>query len=376
MLNIINSNYNVNSYNYRNNLPNKSKYSSNKILSFTGNPEKAAQVGTDALLELAKKLSSALQEGKNKLVTDVMSLVQAGEIRKAIGEMNKNMPPEGFIKETAEHVELSTFNWDGTPITHIFKKVPGFKNLGVADNATNETAENVLLNAFSHKPKATIGAVGWTVIKSENVKGGVILTKVELSKAYEDGFKEFFEPVYEYINKGLGINKKDIGFASCVNNTGIDKALMNISEEKQSPVVTVTPFCYGIYGREEHPFPTVFTQDIPGYVDLYSKLANTIVLTGGRDHAFRYDAGVKWLAQNEGLVIPVDILKDFKGIEVPAKVNGKIENAAALAYETFENPFPPHLIEEFQKMPTNEFKDKLKHPAQQALAAAIYRQVK
>lgn len=374
MLNLINSSYNVNPYKYKNNLPNKQKYASNRLLSFKGNPEKAVQVGTDALLELAKKLSSALQEGKNKLVTDVMSLVQAGEIRKAIGKMNKNMPPEGFIKETAEQVELSTFNWDGTPISHIIKKVPGFKNLGSVDVATKETANEVLTGAFGHRPKSTVGAVGWTAIKPENVKGGTSLTKAELSKAYEDGFKEFFAPVDDYFIKGLGINPKDRALTSSVSYSGIDKAVMDLGTQNNIPTMTVTPYVYGIYGRESHPFPTVFTQDIQGYVDLYSKLSDTIVVTGGRDHAFKFDAGGKWLAQNDGLVIPVDILKDFKGIEVPAKVNGKIENAAALAYETFENPFPPHLLEEFQKMPSSEFKDKLKHPAQQALAAAIYRQ--
>jgi len=56
-------------------------------------------------------------------------------------------------------------------------------------------------------------------------------------------------------------------------------------------------------------------------------------------------------------------------------VNGKIENAAALAYEKFESPFPPGLLKEFGSMPANEYKDRLKHPAQQALAASIYRKL-
>lgn len=345
-------------------------------LSFKGNPEKAVQVGTDALLELAQKLSSALQQGKNKLVTDVMSLVQSGEIRKAIGEMNQNMPPEGFLKETSAGIELSTFNWDGTPITHIFQRVPGFKNLGIVDITNTETAEKVLLDAFGNKPKATIGAVGWTAIKPENIKGGTSLTKPELSKAYEDGVKKFLTPVDDYLIKGLRISSKERALTSSVSYSGIDKAVMDIGEQNKIPTLTITPYVYGIYGREAHPFPTVFTQDIPGYVDLYSKLSDVIVVTGGRDHAFRYDAGGKWLAQNNGLVIPVDILKDFKNIEIPAKINGKIENAAALAYETFENPLAPNLIEEFKNMPSNELKGKLTHPSQQALAAAVFRKFK
>ena len=64
-----------------------------------------------------------------------------------------------------------------------------------------------------------------------------------------------------------------------------------------------------IYGREEHPFPTVITDTIPQYVDVYGDLAENIVVTGGRDHAFKYDAGGKWLKQNNGVLIPVDVLK-------------------------------------------------------------------
>lgn len=346
-----------------------------KVVAFKGAEQKAAEVGTDVLLELAQKLAKALKDGKDKLVTDTLSLVNSGKVREAIGEMNKNIPPEGFVKKTQAGVELSTFNWDGSPITHTFKPTKGFKYLGVVDKADDKTAETLFVKAFGQKPKVSVGAVGWTVIKPENVKGGTSLTKAELSKAYQEGFNEFYMPVDNYFTKGLGIKPKDRVLTSCVNNSGIDEAVMSLGEKNKIPTMTVVPYVYGIYGKENHPHPTVFTKDIPGYVDLYSKMSDIIVVTGGRDHAFKYDAGGKWLNQNEGLVIPVDVLKDFKGIEVPSKINGKIENAAALAYETFESPFAPHLIEEFKNMPENSYKAQLKHPAQQALAAAMYRNI-
>lgn len=375
MISKISSNFNLKSSNYTNSDSTNRQMSYPKdSVSFKGNTEKFAQVGTDALLEMVQKLAVSLKDGQEKFVTEVMTLVQVGDLRKAIEEIGKNLPPIGFVKTTKAGAELSTLNWDGSPITHVFKEVQGFKNLGTVKDATKETADKLMMDAFGYKPVATIGPVGWTAVKPENVVGGTKLTKAELSQAYEDAFKEFFAPVDDYFVKGLGMSPKDRALVSSVSYSGIDKAVMDFSEQAKINTMTVTPYAYGIYGREAHPFPTVFTPDIPNYVDLYSKLSKIILVTGGRDHAFRYDAGGKWLAQNDGFVIPVDVLRDFKGIEVPSKINGKIENAAALAYETFQNPFPTSIMSEYQQLPRNPLKDKLKHPAQQALAAAIFKQ--
>ena len=136
--------------------------------------------------------------------------------------------------------------------------------------------------------------------------------------------------------------------------------------------LTVTPFDYSIYGRNEHPFPVVVTDTIPEYVDVYGKMSNNTIVTGGRDHAFKFDAGGKWTKQNNGLVIPVDVLKDYKGIEVPAVINGRIENAAALAYETFSDPLPKGLTDRFSQLPSDISKGDLQHPAQKALAVAMW----
>ena len=73
------------------------------------------------------------------------------------------------------------------------------------------------------------------------------------------------------------------------------------------------------------------------------------------------------------MAIPIDVLKVYKGIEVPATINGKIENAAALAYETFTDPIPAGLIKDFRKLPDIAEKKALKRDEQKALASVIAR---
>ena len=157
-----------------------------------------------------------------------------------------------------------------------------------------------------------------------------------------------------------------------VSYDGVDKAIMDLGQKMGINTLTVTPFDYAIYGRNEHPFPTLITDTVPQYANVYSKLSDIIIVTGGRDHAHKYDAGNKWLKNTNGLVIPIDILKEYKGIEIPGTVNGKIENAAALAYETFSNPLPKDLVKGFKLLPDNNLKQKLTNPAQQALATAMW----
>ena len=348
---------------------------SNRVSFGLSNPNQITQACSDILLELAKKLAKGLEEGKNQMVRDAMSLIQTGKVREAIATVSENIPPAGRIVDSPETTELLTFNWDGSPISHLYKKIEGFRNLGVVDKADSQTIDNLLISAFGEKPKTTVGAVGWTNIKPENVKGGTSLSKAEIGKKYEEAFSEFFAPVHRYLTEALGIKPKDIALTSSVSYSGIDKAIMDLAEAKKIPNITVTPYAYGIYARNEHPFPTVFTPEIHQYVDLYSKLADNIILTGGRDHAFKFDAGSKWLKNNQGLIIPVDLLKDYKGIEVPGMINGKIENAAALAFDSFSDPFAPGLMKTFEEMPSDALKQELQHPAQRALAAAIYKSV-
>ena len=341
----------------------------NDTVSF-GNSEKP--VGTDVILDFLRRSGELLREGRQDIVKDAVSLMQAGKINEAIKALSEVAPPSGAITETDEGVKILTYNWDGTPIEHTYKKVDGFKNLGLMRKLDKAALKKVYVDSFGVMPKSTIGMVGWTNVKPDNVCGETKLTKAELTKLYEEAISEFFEPVDRYFVEGLGINPKDRALVSSVSYSGVDKALMDMGERKGVNTLTVTPFCYSIYGREEHPFPTIVTDTVEQYVDLYGKLAKNIIVTGGRDHAFKYDAGGKWLKQNEGILIPVDVLKDFKGIVVPATVNGKIENAAAAAYQTFEDPLPADLVKRFKELPSDSLKQELQHPAQKALASAIW----
>jgi len=337
-----------------------------------GNTQKITTVGTDAILDLTRRLSDLLTKGKDKIVTDSFGLIQAGKINEAIKMLEKLTPPNGAIETTANGTKILARNWDGTPVEHIFNQIDGFKNLGLITKLDDTSAAKVFHDAFGVQPKTTVGMVGWTNIKPDTVSGGTTLTKAELTKKYEEALSEFYSPIDKYFVKGLGINPADRALVSSVSYSGVDKAVMDLGNKNGINTLTITPFDYSIYGRNEHPFPTVFTDTIPQYVDVYGKLSKNIVVTGGRDHAFKFDAGGKWLKQTDGRVIPVDVLKDYKGIVVPATINGKIENAAAAAYETFESPLPKGLLDAFKSLPSDSLKQDLTHPAQKALAASMW----
>ena len=341
-----------------------------------GNKEKVIQrVGTDAVLDLLRQCSELLKRGEVATVKNAASLISAGKVNEALQELSKCSLPNGAITEIAEGTKILAKNWDGSPIEHTFEHVKGFKNLGLFKELDEASINKIFERAFGVKPKTTVGMVGWTNIKPETIQGGTGLTKADLTKMYEEAIEEFYKPVDDYFINGLGIKPFDRALTSSVSYSGVDKAIMDIGQKNGINTLTITPFDYAIYGRSQHPFPTIFTDTIPQYVDIYGKLSNNIVVTGGRDHAFKFDAGGKWLRQNEGIVIPVDVLKDFKGIKIPPTINGKIENAAALAYETFSDPLPKGLLEGFKTLPADSLKQELTHPAQKALVTAMWQQL-
>lgn len=337
-----------------------------------GNKAKIAEYGTDAILDAIRKCSDLLAEGKKGLVTDAISLIQAGKINEALAKLYDLAPANGAIETIEGGTKILARNWDGSPIEHVFKHVDGFVDLGLHKKVDDAKKVELFEQAFGVKPKTTIGMVGWTNVKPENIQGGSSLSKAELTKLYEEAIDEFYSPVDRYFTEALGINPSDRALVSSVSYSGVDKAIMDIGQGKKINTMTVTPFDYSIYGRSEHPFPTIITDTISQYVDVYGKMSDNIVVTGGRDHAFKFDAGGKWLKQNNGLLIPVDVLKDYKGIIVPPTINGKIENAAAAAYETFTDPMPSGLIAGFSELPSDILKQDLTHPAQKALATAMW----
>ena len=338
-------------------------------VSFSG--KKIPTIGTDGILDLMRKCADLLAQGHKDLVTDAVSLIQAGKINEAIGEINKFAPANGAIETVAGGTKILARNWDGSPKEHIFRHVEGFQNLGLVNHVDDVQKSVLLEKAFGVRPKTTVGMVGWTNVKPENIVGGTSLTKGELTTKYEEGIEEFYLPIHRYF-ASIGVQPKDTALVSSVSYSGVDKAIIDMGQKQGIGTFTVTPFDYSIYGRNEHPFPTIITDTIPQYVDVYGKLSDQIIVTGGRDHAFKFDAGGKWLKQNDGLVIPVDVLKDYKGIEVPAMINGKIENAAALAYETFADPMPAGLLKGCEQLPSDSTKSDLTHPAQKVLATAMW----
>lgn len=364
----------ANYYSKANDKQNKPSYQKKDSVSF-GCTQKAVRAGTDAVMDLLRKCSSLLEKGEITVVKEAADLVKAGKINEAIEALRKHTLPNGAITETAEGTKILARNWDGSPLEHIFKHVKGFKNMGLVKKLDDTSAAKIFQDSFGVQPKTTIGMVGWTNVKPDTIKGGTSLSKAELTKAYEEAISDFYKPVDDYFVKGLGINPNARALTSSVSYSGVDKAVMDMGQRNSINTLTVTPFDYAIYGRTEHPFPTIFTDTIPQYVDVYGKLSKNIVVTGGRDHAFKFDAGGKWLRQNDGIVIPVDVLKDYKGITVPATVNGKIENAAAVAYETFSDPLPTGLLSGFRDLPSDKLKQNLTHPAQKTLASAMWQQI-
>lgn len=330
---------------------------------------KQKPVSLDAIKTLARGLSDIIGNPDNaNLVREAGDLMSAGKINEAIAFISQHSLPNGAIKELADKTIILARNWDGTPKEHVFEHVSGFMNLGLYKDVTPAEIFN---KAFGRNPNVSVGMVGWTNVKPDHVKGGTSLSKADLTKLYVEAIEEFYKPIDDYL-LNIGINPKDRIFISSVSYDGVDKAIMDMGQKMGIDTLTVTPFDYAIYGRNEHPFPTLITDTVPQYANVYSKLSDVILVTGGRDHAHKYDAGNKWLKNADGLVIPVDVLKEYKGIELPGIVNGKIENAAALAYETFSNPLPKDLVEAFKYLPDNSLKQKLTNPAQQALATVMY----
>ena len=354
---------------------NRQIYSKNNAVSFGSTQKVIKQIGTDAILDMLRCCTDLLKRGEVSTVKNAASLIGAGKVNEAIAALAKHSLPNGAITEITNGTRILARNWDGSPIEHIFEHIPGFKNLGLIKNLDGTSSGEIFQKAFGVQPKTTIGFVGWTNVKPDTIKGGTSLTKADLTKKYEEAITEFFKPVDDYFIKGLGIKPAERALTSSVSYSGVDKAVMDLGQKNKINILTVTPFDYSIYGRSQHPFPTIFTDTIPQYVDVYGGLSKNIVVTGGRDHAFKFDAGGKWLRQNDGLVIPVDVLKDYKGIVVPATVNGKIENAAALAYETFSDPLPKGLVAGFKTLPSDSLKQEITHPAQKALATAMWQQL-
>ena len=85
---------------------------------------------------------------KNQIVTDAVSLMQAGKINEAIAQLNEISPPNGVIETVENGTKIIARNWDGSPLEHIFQNVDGFQNLGLIRKVDDAGKIEIFQKAF------------------------------------------------------------------------------------------------------------------------------------------------------------------------------------------------------------------------------------
>lgn len=240
------------------------------------------------------------------------------------------------IKEVPEGIAVMAEGWE-KPV--VFPKANGFKWLGWADSPAALTHSDLWTAAYGEKPSLVMGAVGNSNIKPEQVRGGTSLSKKELSAKYEEAIVDFYNPILRYLKEN-GAKAEDIGFAFAHSDCGVDKAARQVVEENMLRGFATTPTEYTQYlrGKEmpataefpngyvlaDCPFPTVLTRNtaqIDDYAQVYGKMVgqnNPLGVFGGGSHAYTRDAQQAYFAEEGAVAVPVDIMKDKFGIEIPA----------------------------------------------------------
>ena len=112
-----------------------------------------------------------------------------------------------FEKGLADKTIILARNWDGSPKEHVFEHVPGFINLGLYKDVNPAEIFN---KAFGYNPKVSVGMVGWTNVKPDNVKGGTSLSKADLTKLYVEAIEEFYRPVDDYLLRQNACSKCEL----------------------------------------------------------------------------------------------------------------------------------------------------------------------
>jgi hypothetical protein len=106
------------------------------------------QYGTDAILDAIRKCSELITQGKEKIVTDAIALMQAGKVNEAMEQINNASTANGTLQDTPEGAKITAKNWDGSPAEHIFKKVEGFQNLGLIKEVDEAKIAELFTKAF------------------------------------------------------------------------------------------------------------------------------------------------------------------------------------------------------------------------------------
>lgn len=345
----------------------------------------------EILLETIARNNNISNQDFSKALDEMFIEMAKGNFAKGIEIIKKFTPNQAAIIDTKLGTAVMAEGWS-KPI--VFPKEKGFKMLDWADKPSELTTEGLWTAAYGEKPALTMGAVGNSNIKPEQVAGGCSLTKQELSAKYEQGIQDFYNPIFAYL-KDCGADTKDIGFAFAHSDTGVDRAARNIVEKNGLKGFATTPTRYTQYlrGKEmppceefpngfilaDFPFPSVLTRNI-GQIDDYASVYSKIVgkdmplgVFGGGEHAFAKDAKEALIGPNGSQAVPVDIMKDKFGIVIPAvDEKGIVTNAARDMIEKVNgSPYEQYKYAFRHYLPDNKHKSDLAQYEPQASIATI-----
>ncbi len=324
-------------------------------------------------------------------------LKQGVPYNQAIIDLKNFIPNKAVAKNTSLGLAIMAEGWD-KPV--IFPQKDGFKWVGWADNVEETTTDDLWESAYGYTPAVVLGAVGNSNIKPEQVKGGCQMSKKELSAQYEKAIENFYQPIIDYLLEN-GAKRKDIGVAFAHSYCGVDKAARDIAENNGLMGYATTPTEYTQYvkGTEfppneefprgyiiaDFPFPTVLTRhqltQIEDYANIYGKMVgkeNPLGVFGGGEHAFTRDAREALIGNGGSVAIPVDIMKDCYGIEIPAvNEKGTVTNAARDMLEKIDgNPYEQFKYAFKYYLPNTEKKQDLSHDGMKAIATIAYTKLK
>ena len=344
---------------------------------------------------LMRSMSEDLDPTKPEITeaySKALDLMGQGRVDEGLEFIKPFKPNEAAVSETSLGIAVMAKGWS-KPV--IFPKEGEFKFVGWADRPDEISTQDLWNSAYGYVPAARMGAVGNSNIKPEQVRGGCSMTKAELSKKYEDAIQDFYRPIVTFL-KDNGAKSEDIGFAFAHSDCGVDKAGRAIVEEHGLKGFGTTPTEYTQYlrGKEipaseefpngavlaDFPFPTVLTRNVGQIVDYaktYGKMVgmdNSIGIFGGAKHAFVHDTGTALLGKEGSRWVPVDIMKDRFGIEIPAQNSDKevinasrniLENINANPHEQYKYAFKNYL-------PDSLSKQDLTHDGQKSIATIAY----
>ena len=339
----------------------------------------------DILLETIANNINDKDPNITKALAGMIDNLANGKIAEAFDGVRGLLPKNAAIKDTSLGTAVMADNW-AKPV--VFPKET--KMLGWIDNPNQVNTEDLWGAAYGVKPAHIFGAVGNSNIKPEQVKGGTSLTKKELSKKYEDAIVDFYTPIVGYL-KEQGAKADDIGFAFAHSDCGVDKAARQVVEQHNLKGFGTTPTEYTQYLRgtevppseefpngailADFPFPSVLTRgvgQIEDYANVYGK-NNVESIFGGGEHAFIRDTRESLVSKEGANWVPVDIMKDKFGINIPATDDkGTVTNAAANILERVNsNPYEQYKYAFKNYLPDSKIKEDIAQYDPQAAVATI-----